>query len=544
MKTPSFLGVAAACALAFPVFLACGSDDASTFDDAGTDGGGGGDGPLSCGTKTLCGASCVDTTSDPMNCGSCSGACQSGDLCCGGRCVKSASCGFALTKVTPARGNQNGGDWVKLEGAGFTADMVVLIGDGRAPTLVLDATHAIVQTPPDVVGTYDITLQTPSGTSVNRAAFQYQSASVMPPWSDVNMPTVRGEHPAVTPLQDGRVLIAGGTTVPDHPENALATGILFTRNGATGSVADAASPMSTPRWRCAATTMLDGRALVVGGPADDPAGCVGTTCQSGDVFDPTTNKFTATKGLMTESRTFVWSVLMVDGRVMVTSDSSATVDIYDPKTDSFSSAAMTGKHYLGQRIVRLRDGRVMVLGGDGCDGVNPCGPAQSLVDIYDPTTGKFSAGPPMKQGRSQFTAHVLPDGRVLAIGGASSSAGGVTVPLDSIEAFDPTTSTWTTMTYKLSTGRTWHASALVRDGTVLVMGGYNHDKTCDAVGSVDVVDPIAGTVSPFNALTNANTEWNAVTMLDGSVVGVGGGACGSTMALPDIYFLPGGPMPN
>jgi len=45
-------------------------------------------------------------------------------------------------------------------------------------------------------------------------------------------------------------------------------------------------------------------------------------------------------------------------------------------------------------------------------------------------------------------------------------------------------------------------------------------------------------------LPNANTEWVAVTLLDGSVLGVGGGACGTSMALPDIDFLPGAKGPN
>jgi hypothetical protein len=115
--------------------------------------------------------------------------------------------------------------------------------------------------------------------------------------------------------------------------------------------------------------------------------------------------------------------------------------------------------------------------------------------------------------------------------------------MDSIEAYDPTNDTWTTETYKLSVGRTWHASALVRDGTILVMGGYTQNSSCAPSASVDQIDPIAGTRADFGTLPDPNTEWNAVTMLDGSVLGVGGGACGGN-ALPDLDFLPGAPGPN
>ncbi len=41
------------------------------------------------------------------------------------------------------------------------------------------------------------------------------------------------------------------------------------------------------------------------------------------------------------------------------------------------------------------------------------------------------------------------------------------------------------------------------------------------------------------ALPNTDAEWTAVTLLDGSVLGIGGGACGTPMALPDIDFFAG-----
>ena len=63
------------------------------------------------------------------------------------------------------------------------------------------------------------------------------------------------------------------------------------------------------------------------------------------------------------------------------------------------------------------------------------------------------------------------------------------------------------------------------------------------MSSVETIDSAAGTVTAFPALPNTNTEWTAVTLLDGSVLGVGGGACGTTMALPDIDFLAGTPVP-
>jgi hypothetical protein len=513
-------------------FAACGGD--SSGFDGGTDGNNGD--VTSCGGLQACGGKCVDTSNDVYNCGTCGNACAGGEVCCTGLCVKS-TCTFAVTGVSPKRGNQSGGDWVNLTGAGFTPDLSVYIGTGRAPTKVIDPTHALIQTPPGLVGTYDITITNSQGSAVTHQAFQYITAGMILPWQKKPMGNVRGEHPAIAVLQDGRVLIAGGTTVPDDVNSSLPTAELFQRTQQADTVVPAAGPMQVPRWRDAATTMMDGRVLVAGGAA-----CTNNACKTADLFDPTTNTFKPTGTLMSEDRTFVWSVLMVDGRVMITSAGSPTVEIYDPVKDSFSTLALPTIHQFGQRIVRLRDGRVMIMGGDGCAGT--CTIAQNDVAIYDPATNKITAAKPMNTGRTQFTAHVLPDGRVMVFGGASISAGGVHAPLDSIEAYDPTNDTWTTQTYKLLIPRTWHASALVRDGTIIVMGGYTLDGSCGPTDKVDQVDPIAGTVVKFGTLPDPNTEWNALTMLDGSVLGVGGGACGTAQALPDLDFLPGAPGPN
>ena len=185
-------------AIAALVAVACGSDaPPSNFVDAGTDTGAG-DTQLFCsGGQQLCVDKCVDFKTDPTHCGGCDNVCLGGDLCCAGRCVKSPACTFAVTEVNPARGNQSGGDWVTLKGAGFTADMAVFIGDGRAPTRMIDASNAIIQTPPGTIGIYDITIVSGSGTSVLRNGFTYVAAGLKLPWQTKKMSTVRGEHPGI-----------------------------------------------------------------------------------------------------------------------------------------------------------------------------------------------------------------------------------------------------------------------------------------------------------------------------------------------------------
>ena len=258
------------------------------------------------------------------------------------------------------------------------------------------------------------------------------------------------------------------------------------------------------------------------------------TATIADLFDPATTTFSPTTGALNVPRVYTRAVLMVDGRVLVMSSNDPSIEIFDPDTNTFTLVAHTVLHTYGF-VVRLRDGRVLIGSGDG--GV-------TAAELFDPDTSTFTpVATSMARGRSELTAHTLPSGQVAIIGGASTNAGAIIDPQTSIELFDPQINTFAEASYALATPRAWHASALVRDGTILVMGGYTaHGSCASSVATVEQIDPSVATVRTFPTLPNTNTEWTAVTLQDGSVLGVGGGACGTSMALPDIDFLAGAPV--
>jgi hypothetical protein len=463
---------------------------------------------------------------DALNCGACGVACGANQKCCAGGCQQTSNCALTVAKVEPPVGWRNGGDFLKITGTGFGAGVKVFLDDGAAPAWAKDASTLYVQTPPHPDGVVDVKIVQGGDTVVLKAGFGYQALGVAPSWQQKPMAVVRGEDPAVTVLMDGRVLIAGGTTVPDNAGLALATAEIYTRK--TDTVVAAANAMSVNRMHDAAVTMLNGKALVVGGPGWGPT-YGGTSSALADLFDPTTNTFSPTKSPMKAARAGMRAILMIDGRVLVTSNGLATAEIYDPVADTFTLLNMTSAHTLGF-IARARDGRILVGGGDG---------GNKTVDLYDPATGTFTATGSMATARAMLTAHTLPDGRIIVIGGTNVSAGGVNAPQKTMEVWSPVTGQWTTLPVQLTQPRCWHASALIRDGSILVMGGYPTTGSCTSTNTVEQVDPVANTVTPFGNLLHANAEWNAVTMLDGSVLGVGGGACGAPTALPDLDFLPG-----
>jgi N-acetylneuraminic acid mutarotase len=106
--------------------------------------------------------------------------------------------------------------------------------------------------------------------------------------------------------------------------------------------------------------------------------------------------------------------------------------------------------------VRLADGRVLVAGG---------GWYSTRAELYDPATNSWTRTGNMNVGRIAFTGTLLRDGRVLVVGG--NSLGGVQA---SAELYDPSTGRWAS-TGSPRTPRRDHTATLLPNGTVLVAGG-------------------------------------------------------------------------
>ena len=270
-----------------------------------------------------------------------------------------------------------------------------------------------------------------------------------------NMSVARSGHTA-TLLSNGKVLIAGG-----YNGNYLATAELY--DPATNSFTPTPAMMSA-RSGHVATVLPNGKILLAGG-----VGTGWTFLSSAEIYDPATHSFAAT-GDMLAARESHTATLLANGKVLIAGGHRgrrpsltiySSTEIYDPSTGKFTAAADMTRIRHKHDAVSLSDGRVLILGGsDEHDGQ----PAYTSAEIYDPTRNTFSATGDMNSARYklQGTAVLLSNGKVLVAGGANKA-----------EVFDPSTNTFSYAPGDLETPRLFATATRLRNGDVLILGGYH-----------------------------------------------------------------------
>ena len=93
------------------------------------------------------------------------------------------------------------------------------------------------------------------------------------------------------------------------------------------------------------------------------------------------------------------------------------------------------------------------------------------ADEDPPPPGTFSPAGSLADVRWSHTATPLPDGRVLIVGGDQNVRDGDLDDLASAEVWDPTTGAFSP-TGSIVQARSGHTATLLPDGRVLVVGGY------------------------------------------------------------------------
>ncbi|MFO0864400.1 MAG: Ig-like domain-containing protein [Gemmataceae bacterium] len=183
-----------------------------------------------------------------------------------------------------------------------------------------------------------------------------------------------------------------------------------------------------------------------------------------------------------------------------------TLEIYDPSTDAWTTGAPmpTGRECPGAAVL---NGKMYVVGGYVRDPLNwPVATAVSVVEIYDPATNTWTAGPALPAPLANAVVETL-DG-VLYVAGGQDSAD---TPQSAVYRLDLASNTWKPAGSML-TARHLGAGAVV-GGKLLAMGGYvNTGGT--ATTAAEIVATTAVPVSrpatpPLTGNDNSAMQWDS-----------------------------------
>jgi hypothetical protein len=298
-------------------------------------------------------------------------------------------------------------------------------------------------------------------------------------WATTGSLAVGREFHTATLLGSGKVLVVAGAA--GAPINDVThTAELY--DPATGTWSSASS-LSTPRQYHQTLLLGDGRVLVIGGE-----GTSWVTLSSAELYEPANDTWTLT-GALTSPRAWHGAVRLSDGKVLTIGGgdyaTSFTSELYDPATGTWMLSGAMATDRSNPLSTLLADGRVLVSGGYG-----------PTAEVFDPATGTWSPTASPTLIRYNATASRLPDGRVLVAGGMSGTSG--SDPTATAELYDPTTGTWS-LGATLQSWRSMHATSVLQDGRVLVVGGMGSSNYVDLASAevllLDQDDMMAPTVT-------------------------------------------------
>ena len=240
-----------------------------------------------------------------------------------------------------------------------------------------------------------------------------------------------------------------------------------------------------------------------------------------EIFDPVTKSFART-GDLSSLRYGLTTTTLQDGRVLVaggawtapgSGDTSvATAELFDPRAGTFTRTGDMTTRRSNHTAILLADGRVLVIGGRRRATARP---ALFSAEIYDPSTGQWSQVGSMNVRRAIFTATLLRDGRVLVAFGWDEEGN----DLASAEVFDPATNAFTAVRPPAMNARGLSA-ALLADGRVFFVGGYLGNSPSRYTV---LFDPVAGVWTDGPDLETERYGSATILLQDGRVLIAGGG---------------------
>ncbi len=344
-----------------------------------------------------------------------------------------------------------------------------------------------------------------------------------------DMLQLRNNHTA-TLLTSGDVVIIGGGYSDDYGYSWTNPPQAEVYDHASGTF-HAGGSLIEARDSHTATLLPNGKILVTGGgPGDWMA------FQSAELYDPATGQFTST-GKMAAYRMYHTATLLGNGKILIAGGTDGwfmdrenhpeIAELYDPQTGTFTATGKMVESRLRHTATLLRDGRVLLTGGDASCGGGGCGPSLASAEVYDPATGTFTAVRSLAGERNAHSATLLGDNQVLMAGGQTytESSWDPIHYYDDAQTYDPATGQFSSPIL-MNSARSYHTALLLQSGRVLFTGGYstpsNYGMGPLADSSAELYDPVPGKFAVTGSMQAGRAGHTATLLQNGRVLVAGG----------------------
>ncbi len=222
--------------------------------------------------------------------------------------------------------------------------------------------------------------------------------------------------------------------------------------------------MPTPRESLGVAAASNGKLYAIGGHN-------GSYLTTNEEYDPSTNTW-ATRASMPTARYQAGVVAASNGKIYVIGGGNGvswltTVEEYDPATNTWATRASMPTARGDMGVAAASNGKIYVIGGFYGPTYVP-GTYLATVEEYDPATNTWATRASMPTARDGLGVVVASNGKIYAIGGQNVTDGYLAI----VEEYDPATDTWATRASML-TARFGLGAAKASNGELYAIGGYN-----------------------------------------------------------------------
>ncbi|MCC6746530.1 MAG: hypothetical protein IT371_02665 [Deltaproteobacteria bacterium] len=269
---------------------------------------------------------------------------------------------------------------------------------------------------------------------------------------------------------------------------------------------------------------LDATGTVLSTGQTAPFAVTATTPDAVTIFFSRVDRFSALEAQLAQPRSGHTATALADGRVLIAGGTGAqgvlaSVELYDPQTGRFTRLKDLRRARTHHATARVGD-RVAIVGGEN-------GTPLTSVELYHPDRGS-EAELQLSMPRAGHTATALPDGTVLVVGGPEEKG----KPPESAEVIDLSAPS-VRPAPRPNQGRRDHVAALVSGGKLLIAGGSKEPPAPNAAeGLLDDASLYDGGARSWNhgvaPLPAPRARAAGATLLDGSVLVAGGNGPGAS----------------